>query len=53
MLVDTSIWIDPGHLRQGNAALTALLNRAEVECHSFVIGELACGSLRRRVQVLS
>jgi predicted nucleic acid-binding protein len=51
MLVDTSVWVD--HLRRGDPALTALLNRAEVECHPFVIGELACGSLHRRSQVLS
>lgn len=51
MLVDTSIWVD--HFRQGDAALTSLLNRAEVECHPFIVGELACGLLRRRVEVLS
>ena len=51
MLVDTSVWVD--HLRQGDPALSALLGREEVECHPFVIGELACGSLRRRYEVLS
>lgn len=51
MLVDTSVWVD--HLRRGDAGLSALLNRAEVECHPFIIGELACGSLRRRAEVLS
>ena len=50
MLVDTSVWID--HLRRGDAALAAFLTRAEVECHPFVIGELACGSLRRRSEIL-
>jgi len=51
MLVDTSVWVD--HFRQGDAALSGLLSRAEVECHLFIIGELACGSLRRRSEVLS
>ena len=51
MLVDTSVWVD--HLRRGNPQLRDLLNRGEVECHPFVIGELACGSLHRRVEMLS
>lgn len=51
MLVDTSVWID--HLRRGNARLAARLEAGDVECHPFIIGELACGSLRRRREVLS
>lgn len=51
MLVDTSVWVD--HFRRGDPALSDLLNRGEVESHPFVIGELACGSLRRRAEVLS
>lgn len=51
MLVDTSVWVD--HFRQSDAALGALLIREEVECHPFIIGELACGSLHRRSEVLS
>ncbi len=51
MLVDTSIWVD--HFRGGDAALSALLTREAVECHPFIIGELACGMLHRRSQVLS
>ncbi|HKW74179.1 MAG TPA: type II toxin-antitoxin system VapC family toxin [Terriglobales bacterium] len=50
MLVDTSVWVD--HLRRSDPALSGLLNRGEVECHPFIIGELACGSLRRRSEVL-
>lgn len=46
ILADTSVWVD--HLRRGNAALTALLLDAQVVCHPLVIGELACGNLRRR-----
>ncbi len=51
MLVDTSVWID--HLRRGNAALGRLLNDLEVWCHPFVVGDLACGQLEARPEVLS
>ena len=51
MLVDTSVWID--HFRQGDAALTTALEAGQVWMHSFVLGELACGNLRSRVEVLS
>jgi hypothetical protein len=50
MLVDTSVWVD--HLRRGNARLESCLENGEVECHPFVIGELACGNLRNRAEVL-
>jgi len=50
MLVDTSVWVD--HLRRGDPALRVLLSHEEVECHPFIIGELACGWLRRRSEVL-
>ena len=30
-----------------------LLNRGEAVCHPFVIGELACGNLKNRTNVLS
>ncbi len=51
MLVDTSVWID--HLRRGNGRLAVSLEDGEVECHPFVIGELACGRLIRRDEILS
>jgi len=51
MLVDTSVWID--HLRRGNAGLASRLEAGDVECHPFVIGEIACGNLRRRAEILS
>ena len=38
ILVDTSIWID--HLRRSEAALSALLNDAQVCTHPMIIGEL-------------
>ncbi|WP_310450746.1 type II toxin-antitoxin system VapC family toxin [Sulfuritalea sp.] len=50
ILVDTSIWID--HLRSGSPALAALLQNEAVCTHDFVIGELACGNLRNRAEVL-
>lgn len=51
ILVDTSVWID--HLRRGNAQLNDLLQNGEVMCHPCVIGELACGNLRNREELLS
>ena len=51
ILVDTSVWID--HFRRGNAQLAALLEAGEVLGHPFVTGELACGSLRNRREILS
>jgi predicted nucleic acid-binding protein len=50
-LVDTSVWID--HLRQGNARLSEELEHGEVTTHPFVIGELACGNLRNRNEIIS
>lgn len=51
VLVDTSVWID--HLRRGNHALALRLEQGLIECHPFVIGELACGTLNRRAEILS
>jgi predicted nucleic acid-binding protein len=44
ILVDTSVWID--HLRSTNQRLVTLLTNNSVLAHSFVIGELALGTLR-------
>ncbi len=46
ILVDTSVWAD--HFRRKNANLVQALELELVVCHAFVIGELACGNLRRR-----
>lgn len=51
ILVDTSIWVD--HLRVGDETLTGLLNSCRVMMHPFVLGELACGNLHNRAEVLS
>lgn len=50
ILVDTSVWVD--HLRKGVPQLVELLERGEVLTHPFVIGELACGNLKDRGEVL-
>jgi predicted nucleic acid-binding protein len=50
VLVDTSVWID--HLRHGHATLALALEEGNVLTHPFVIGELACGNLRRRAEIL-
>jgi len=51
ILVDTSIWVT--HLRQGSRQLEKLLMDAEVMCHPFIIGELACGNLQNRNEIIS
>ena len=50
ILVDTSVWVE--HLRHGLARLTKLLQEGEVLIHPWVVGELACGHLRNRREVL-
>ena len=51
ILVDTSIWI--GHFRTFNRVLAGLLEREQVLLHPFVLGEIACGNLKNRVEILS
>jgi len=51
ILVDTSIWID--HLQSGKEGLIALLNNSQVSMHPFVLGELACGNLNQRTEILA
>jgi len=51
VLVDTSVWFD--HLRRDNARLAALLSAGRVLSHPFVIGEVACGNLHRRRDILA
>ena len=50
ILVDTSVWVE--HLRHGLPRLATLLQEGEVLIHPWVIGELACGNLHNRSQVL-
>jgi len=51
ILVDTSLWVE--HLRRGLPRLATLLQEGQVLIHPWVIGELACGSLRHRSAVLN
>lgn len=51
ILVDTSVWIE--HLRAGSDRLRSLLFDEQALCHPFIIGELACGTLRNRREILS
>ena len=50
ILADTSIWVD--HLSRGTRGLAALLDQEQIEMHPYVIGELACGDIRNRKQIL-
>jgi predicted nucleic acid-binding protein len=50
VLVDTSVWVD--HFRHRNIRLIAVLKAAQVLTHPFVIGELCCGNLARRDEIL-
>jgi len=51
VLVDTSVWV--AHLRRGHIGLEALLSEGHVVCHPFIVGELACGNLKNRSEILS
>ena len=51
ILVDTSVWVE--HLKTGSVTVQAFLQDGQVLCHPFVIGELACGNLRRREHILT
>jgi hypothetical protein len=51
ILVDTSVWND--HLRRGNERLKTLLEDEQVLSHPFICGELACGNLKDRQEILS
>jgi predicted nucleic acid-binding protein len=51
ILVDTSVWIQ--HLRDGEKHLEKLLFDGEVICHTHVIGELACGNIKNRKEIIS
>jgi hypothetical protein len=51
ILADTSVWID--HFRFGNKEMSAALNQGQIVIHSWIIGELALGSLRDRTRTLA
>ncbi len=51
IIVDTSVWIE--HLRKTDTQLVQLLDKSLVLMHPFIIGELACGNLHNRLQILT
>ena len=51
ILVDTSTWIN--HLRTPSELLVQLLDLEQVLIHPFVVGELACGNLANRKEIIS
>jgi predicted nucleic acid-binding protein len=50
VLVDTSVWVN--HLRDGDQHLEKLLFDGDVVCHSHIIGELACGNIKNRKEII-
>ena len=50
ILADTSVWIQ--HLRTGDTRLVGALDEGRVCIHPFIIGELACGNLQNRAELL-
>lgn len=50
IVVDTSVWID--HLRTSIPLLADALEGEDVLVHPFIIGELACGEMKQRREVL-
>ena len=51
MLADTSVWIR--HFRYGERTLADRLSDGLVLMHPFISGELACGNLKDRAEILS
>jgi predicted nucleic acid-binding protein len=51
VLVDTSVWVN--HLRKGDIRLEELLVDGKVLCHLFIIGELSCGNIKNRSEILA
>ncbi len=51
ILVDTSVWIE--HFKKNDPRLTNLLEENSVLVHPFVVGELACGNLGNRNEILT
>lgn len=51
ILIDTSVWIE--HLSEGGRVIEDMLKTNKVLIHPFVIGEIACGNLANRTEILS
>jgi predicted nucleic acid-binding protein len=50
-LVDTSVWIE--HFRRANPDLAERLSEGLVLWHPAILGELACGNLKDRSEILA
>jgi predicted nucleic acid-binding protein len=51
LLTDSSVWID--HLHESHEQFSRALRAKHVYVNQAVIGELACGTLTRRAEVLT
>ena len=51
ILPDTSVWID--HFRSGDKDLQKALSQGQIVIHSWIIAELALGSLREQAKTLA
>lgn len=51
ILVDTSVWVN--HFRTPNGQLVTILDENQVLGHPFVVGEIACGSITNRAEILA
>ena len=51
ILVDTSVWIN--HLRERDQNLSHLLEQGLVACHPFIVGEIACGGIKNRQEIIN
>lgn len=49
VLVDTSVWIE--NFRKGHPRLEEMLNNTDVAIHPFIIGELACETIKNREEI--
>ncbi len=51
IIVDTSVWVN--HFRKNDRVLEALLLEGKAAVHEFIIGELACGNLNNRNDIIN
>jgi predicted nucleic acid-binding protein len=51
VLADTPVWIQ--HFGRGEPRLASLLAEGLILMHPFVLGELACGNLKNRAEILA
>jgi len=50
ILADTSVWVQ--HLRSGDTRLVDALEAGRVCIHPFIKGEIACGNVKNRTELL-